>query len=133
MMKIIKFEQLWVFITYIIQINEAYSSMHLKTALGFNGHNLKIRRTGVTDGASQKKYIQIQMIPNTSNNKKNLNKNNLCQIFQNPRRQNFVEMYSVRCNSIVLASYIAIQTMDNGTLVRVDEFKHMSDPQRSIR
>ena len=133
MIEITDLGKLWLFFAYLLQTTETYSSLHLKTALGFNGHNLKIRKTGLIDGNAQKKYIQFQMIPNTSKNKGNLNKDNLCQIFQNPQRKNFVEIYTVRCNAIVLASYITIQTMDNGTLVKVDEFKHMSEPRRIIR
>merc|ERR1712126_421582 len=64
--------------------------------------------------------------------KKRLN-NNSCEIFENPRRQRSVEVYSVRCISSITSTYVTVQIMNNGTLVKADEFKQLSDTRKTIR
>ena len=123
----------WIILLFSIYTTEAYSTIHLKTALGFSGENIKIRQKGISDDAAQKKYIQFQMIPTIFNRNENFDKNNSCQIFQVPQRRNFLEIYSVRCKTNVLVTYITIQIVDEGTLVKVDEFKQISEPRKIVR
>ena len=123
----------WIILSYLIYTTETYSTIHLKTALGFSGENIKIRKKGISDDAAQKKYIQFQMIPTIFNHNENLDKNNSCQIFQVPQRRSFLEIYSVRCKTKVLVTYITIQIVDKETLVKVDEFKQISEPRQVVR
>ena len=120
-------------LSYIIYVIEAYSTIHLKTALGFSGESIKIRKKGISDDVAQKKYIQFQMIPTIFDHNENFDKNNSCQIFQVPQRRNFLEIYSVRCKTNVLVTYITIQIVDEGTLVKVEEFKQISEPRKIVK
>ena len=122
-----------IIISYIFHSSETYSYINLKTALGYEGQHVKIRKKGVTNELAKTSYVQLYINPGHFDMKKRLNKNNSCEIFENPRRQRSVEVYSVRCVTSILSSYVTVQIMDNGTLVESDEFKQLSDPRKAIR
>ena len=121
-----------IIMSYIFHSSETYSYINLKTALGYEGQHVKIRKKGITNELAKTSYVQLYITPGHFDKKKRLN-NNSCEIFENPRRQRSVEVYSVRCISSITSTYVTVQIMNNGTLVKADEFKQLSDTRKTIR
>ena len=122
-----------IIMSYIFHSAETYSYINLKTASGYEGQHVKIRKKGVTYELAKTSYVQLYISPGHFDKKKRLNSNNLCEIYENPRRQRSVEVYSVRCAASIISTYVTVQIMNNGTLVKADEFKQLSDTRKTIR